>query len=392
MKRLLFSKKIFNYYSLLFIIFIIGLSLRTVKFRLLSVLEADEGRDLLVARHIVKFGEFVLLGHNSAGISGFYHGPYYYYLLAFLTFLYDNSYFIFTVMTIWHSLGIVLIFYTGKNLVNTRSGIIACLFYSLSLFLITTNNIWGFFISFQLFILSFFFFSLYYRKKSKIYFYLHVFLLVLSFATEYSTILIVPVFVFWTYIINRKKNNINNKFLLLKTVFFYLVCLIISFIPQIIYFGIKTKYFFVETNLSNLVFRFHMVITDFFLNVFSNKAPYIVFYILFILFPWLILKINRNKNNIPFNELIIIFVPIFGLIGASVKSDVYSHHLLYLYVFLFLGLGIIIDRISERKNFLAVLLVFPILLSIIPNKYFFISNINNSLLQVDKATENIKKR
>ena len=89
------AKKINFIWVFLFIIFFIGLILRLVKLNYFSRLEPDEGRDLLVARHIALFGDNLVLGHDASGIEGLFYGPYYYYLLAFFNLINDNPYFIF---------------------------------------------------------------------------------------------------------------------------------------------------------------------------------------------------------------------------------------------------------------------------------------------------------
>ncbi len=91
----------------------------------------DEGRDVIVAREILR-GEFTLLGPRSSA-GDFFMGPFYYYLISPFLFLanYDPvgpaiMVALFGIATVW------LIYYTGQKFFNRETGIIAALLYSFS--------------------------------------------------------------------------------------------------------------------------------------------------------------------------------------------------------------------------------------------------------------------
>lgn len=388
-----FSKKVHisNEVIFLLLIFLLGLLLRLVKFHFFSSLEADEGRDLLVARHMVRFGEFILLGHHCAGISGFYYGPFYYYFLALLTYLFNSPYLIFLFMTIWCSTGTISMFYIGKNLINKHVGLISALLYGVSFLMISTNNIWGPYVSFQIFILSLLFFSFYYRYKNRAFLYLHVFLFTLSFSMEYSYVIVLPVFIAWAYYLSKLK----NKSSFVKTAFLYIFFLSITFIPQFIYFGSKIKYFFMAKNWLSSDSSFFLgikTIKEQFFPALFNYAPQIVLYIICVLFPWFLLRVNKNKEAISTNKFFILVTPVFGLIASLISPNRSITYLLCLYLFFFLSLGLMIDYIAPKKNLLTLMLIVPIVIGLLPtNAFFYSSSQNNSLIGAEKVANTIKK-
>ncbi len=99
----------------------------------------DEGRDVLVAKHILE-GDFTLLGPRSSA-ADFYYGPIYYYLITpFLwLFRYDPvgpAVFI----AITGIAAVFLVYYVGKYFFGEKAGVIASLLYAVSPLVITYSR------------------------------------------------------------------------------------------------------------------------------------------------------------------------------------------------------------------------------------------------------------
>ncbi len=367
-----------------------------MKLNYFSRLEPDEGRDLLVARHIALFGDNLVLGHDASGIEGLFYGPYYYYLLAFFNLINDNPYFIFFLISIWHSLSTIFVFLIGKNFINKYVGLIFAVFYAFSSLIIMTNNVWGAYQGFQIFILSFLFFSFYYRYHFKSFWYIHIFFFTLAFAIQYSNITILPLFIFWSFLIQSESNNLFKKLLIfLKIILIYIIPLIITFIPQIIYF---------KENIFSFISQKDVILNFFALVENFNRKSWMLFDVLFygktMFFGWIFiaifiiwyLKTINPKRKQQVNIKILIFGFITGFIISSFKITSYAHNFLHLYLLFFLVLASIIENISE--NIIARVLLTTLILSgiIIPFKIYHSNLVGNQLKEIDLITNSVIKK
>ncbi len=92
----------------------------------------DEGRDVLVVKHMIVDGKFTLLG-PTASVGGFFMGPIYYYFMAPFLWAWNLNpvgpaimVALFGIATVW------LIWKIGSEVFSHRIGLIAALLYSLS--------------------------------------------------------------------------------------------------------------------------------------------------------------------------------------------------------------------------------------------------------------------
>lgn len=122
------DKKYYRWF-LVFVI-IIGFLFRLYYFLNWAVFQADEGRDLLVARHIVVYNEQIRIGHNTSGIPGASYPPFYYYLLAAVTKIKDNPFFIYFFFVVFNTSSILFVYLAANNFFNYRVGIYSALFYA----------------------------------------------------------------------------------------------------------------------------------------------------------------------------------------------------------------------------------------------------------------------
>lgn len=103
----------------------------------------DEGRDVLVARHILQ-GDLTLLG-PTASVGGFFLGPIYYYMMAPFLFLFNYNpvgpavmVALFGVATVW------LVYYVTKQFFGYYPGLIASVLYAVSpLVILYSRSSWN---------------------------------------------------------------------------------------------------------------------------------------------------------------------------------------------------------------------------------------------------------
>lgn len=337
----------------------------------MSQLEPDEGRDLLVARHIAVFGERPLIGHWTAGISDFRYGPYYYYLLSLINTLGDSPYFIFMFFTIWHSLSTVFLFFIGKNFVNEKVGKITALLYAASYIMIVTNNIWSAYFSFQLIILSFFFFSFYYKTKKNYYLYTHILFLTLSVGTQYANIILLPGFILWSFLIGKKslKKTEASLFLLFKNAGMYFGALLLSFLPHIFYYKSElldvAENFMRDSNTISVRF-FIQIMAENLQNIFRQLFKFptrSLLYIGILIMVWVYVCLRR-RALVRENLLLVATMFFSSLVVASLfTTSVQIYYLLSLYIFIFLGFGIIVNALT-KSGVIQLILIMPILVAI----------------------------
>jgi len=91
----------------------------------------DEGRDVLVVKHILE-GKFTLLG-PTASVGGFFLGPiYYYFMTPFLWLFNYNPVGPAVMVALFGVATVFLIYKVGSEFFGEKAGLIAALFYSTS--------------------------------------------------------------------------------------------------------------------------------------------------------------------------------------------------------------------------------------------------------------------
>lgn len=119
-------------YGSLFLIFLLGLFLRTYRLDEILRFFYDQGRDALVVYDILQRGKLTLIGPTT-GIEGIFLGPFYYYLITPAYFLGNGDP---AVAATWvsfvNSLAIFVIFFTGRKLFGNVAGLISAFLFALS--------------------------------------------------------------------------------------------------------------------------------------------------------------------------------------------------------------------------------------------------------------------
>jgi hypothetical protein len=90
----------------------------------------DQARDAFMAQEIL-MGDLKIIG-PPASISGLFHGPVYWYLIAPFYFLSSSPIIAATFIRIFNVLSVVLIYLIGKSLLSRKVGLIAALVYAFS--------------------------------------------------------------------------------------------------------------------------------------------------------------------------------------------------------------------------------------------------------------------
>lgn len=117
---------------LLLIIFLIGLTLRTINLKDTFIFGYDQTRDAQRIFDIIYNRDIKLVGPES-DIPGIFHGPLFYYLIAPIYFLrnFDANY-VALFLVLLNLTGIFIVYQIGKTLFNNKVGLIAGLLWSFS--------------------------------------------------------------------------------------------------------------------------------------------------------------------------------------------------------------------------------------------------------------------
>lgn len=135
LKKTLFSKES---------VILIGILLLTLFLRIYRIDEyltflGDEGRDVLVVKHILE-GDLTLLG-PTASVGGFFLGPIYYYLMApFLLLFNYNPIGPAVMVAIFGAATVFLVYFLSKEFFNAKVGLVAALLYAVSPLVITYSR------------------------------------------------------------------------------------------------------------------------------------------------------------------------------------------------------------------------------------------------------------
>ncbi|MBI1919242.1 glycosyltransferase family 39 protein, partial [Candidatus Microgenomates bacterium] len=122
----------FNWLNLSLVgILLLAAFLRLYKISDYMTFLGDEGRDVLIVKHLLE-GDLVGLG-PTASVGGFFTGPIYYYLMApFLWLFRLNPVGPAIMVALFGIATVFLVFLAGKIFFNTKAGIIASALYTVS--------------------------------------------------------------------------------------------------------------------------------------------------------------------------------------------------------------------------------------------------------------------
>ena len=389
------------------LILILGLLLRIFRFSDTLQLDADQAMAYILADRIINQKHFLMVGPIISVENVNILAPTYYYLIAFLYFIFRNELSISLIFLFINLLGIYLIYLTSKQIVNTKSSLLGALFFSLSSTMVNySRNIWEphlipFFV-----ILSIFLLILAYKSNNTIYLFLSVFTFYISLM-YISSLLLLPVFFYLTFIIARK---IDRKSALIKTFLIYFFTTILFYINLII-FEYHNGFSSIKVILKtfNIYFVSSPVRWIFLKSVFNNFIRFsesiinsdfnslLIFFLLVFILPFLgQQKYIKNQTVLK----IISFSMIFSLFLSGIykrKSYPYRYASIYPIFFVLLGFAIYkLTLIRKKGLILKIGWIYPILFLIyfvFSNMYQYKINLTNEHLfnykQIDKYTDKI---
>lgn len=181
------------YRWLIVLIFILGLALRFWLFFIEARFPGDTARDLLIGMHIVKYGEFPIIGHYASG-NVFFYPPYYFYLHGFLYTIFHQPRIIIGLSVVWQSLSILVVYKIGKKLFDIQTGIVASFVVATAQYFVRQGS-WMYSgpLATPLFLFSFLFFIQWLETKKMILFALSVVGLVVASFVSYAILIYLPV-------------------------------------------------------------------------------------------------------------------------------------------------------------------------------------------------------
>lgn len=116
---------------IIFGLLLLGITIRLLYFPKNVYFGFDQARDAFVVQEILG-GHLKVVGPTTS-IPGLFHGALYYYLYApFYLIAQGSPLLVSLFLRLVNSLGIILIFFTAKNLFNTKVGLLSALFYTFS--------------------------------------------------------------------------------------------------------------------------------------------------------------------------------------------------------------------------------------------------------------------
>lgn len=328
----------------------------------------DQGRDYMAIKNIVVNRKPTLigseLGGGMAGLNGFFHGPFYFYLLS-ATFVIFNGdpYGGLLLMFIFGISTIILGFLLGKKILGTTGGIIMAFLIALSPPIIAQSRfIWNPHPSSFFILLAFYFIYLSFNKK-KIYLFLGAFFtgFIYNFETAIAVPMSVVVFFYMLFLLRKQ----------LTLLFFVLAGFILSYSP-IILFNIKHKLLILKglTNYFSQPITTTFKIESYpFLHNFSDTFPHqkilppmLVLIVFISSLIYFMIKEKRDKKYYFIVFLIFNWVVTF-IIMSLVKTHIFEYYLIHLnFINMFLFCYIFV--ISYKRRYYPLLILFSVLLGI----------------------------
>lgn len=312
----------------------------------------DQGREYLAAKGIVVSHKFILigteLGAGSAGISGIFHGPMYYYLLTIPFVLFNgNPYGAIWLMFLFSVLAIIAGYFLGKKIWGTPWGIfVAFLFAASPPFISQARFMWSPNPPTVFIVLAFFFVYQYLQtRKTWAIFWAAFFS---GFVYNFEFALAVPmVLTLIVYSLLLRQKGIRYYAAMFGGV-------IVAFLPMIL-FEVRHHFLAVHGVVSYLSHKTTgKVHQSFFDNVaghwtafFNNVAdtfpqhayiPGIILLVALLLFGCWYLFREKNENMKYFFIYLLLLLPINVVVFGFLRNTVYHYYLTDLnvvYIFLF---------------------------------------------------------
>lgn len=354
---------------ILILVLLVGAIFRLYKINEYMTFLGDEGRDVIVVRNLLKFGDPILIGPGTS-VGGMYLGPIYYYFMA--PFLFLANYSPVGPAVAVALLGVATIYFVylaGKKWFSEKVGIIASILYAISPTVIQYSrsswnpNIMPFFALLSVY-------SIWKVYKENKFRWLIVTAVAMAFVMQshYLGILLAPtLFIYW--LISYLKNRKNNKDLARYTIyavliFVFLMSPLAIFDLRHDYMNTKALYKFLTVRQETVsarpwsaVPKMYPILTEINTSLLTAKeliSGKIVTALFVVFTAWQVF--SKRKRILDENILLVILWMAFGLIGFGIyKQHIYDHYFGFLFVAPFLITSLFFEKIISVNGKLKIL-------------------------------------
>lgn len=310
---------------LLFVL--VGIFLRFYRFDIAIGWWGDSARDYLVAYHLAKFNETLMVGHFATGLSnGFYHPPYYYYFISVLIRIFESPFFAIGFFTLLHSLSILTMYGIGKELHGWRTGLFSAGFFAISAKMVNTSRaLISANATLPLIMFSLLFYIKGIKNAHKGYVYFALALLFIAGSLWYGTFTLLPymlLFALWKF---RKQ----NRFLITLAIYI-LVGLMIVVFPLVLFFGIDrvSAVFLPQNSISidkSFFGSFIDIVRVYFIAVFDHNLRFSLYgrVLLVLLILFLMWKSRHSLTALVLPISAVVYV---ALLGSLRRGEFLVHY------------------------------------------------------------------
>ncbi len=367
--------------KLLLLLVFVGIVLRFYRFGDTIGWWGDAARDYLVALHLAKFNETLLVGHFATGLAGgFYHPPYYYYFISLLIRIFESPFFATGFFTLLHSLSIFTMYGIGKELYDRRVGLLSAGFFALSAKMVNTSRgLISANATLPLVMLSLLFYIKGIKNAHKGYVCLALTLLFIAGSFWYGAFTLLPymlILAFWKF-------RSQNRFLITLVIYIF-VGLMVVVLPLVLYFGID-RVIAVFLPQSSIRFDFSLfgsfidIVQIYFIAVFDQNSLFAIYGAVFLLLLTLFLvwKSPCSLSKLILPTFAVVYI---ALLGSLRRGEFLVHYLTPYEPILFLVAGYLLAKAfryaqGSRLLQICVIGVGGALLLIISNNFSYIKYI-----------------
>lgn len=350
--------------TLLFILVVIAVWLRTYQISEILFFGPEQGRDALAVKQIIG-GDLTLLGPKT-DIEGVFHGPMFYYLLTIPYFLFDGN----PVKTaisiiILNSLSVLLIFYLGKQLFSPTVGIISAILLTFSPRAIDYNRWLSNATLVPLFSLLFIFFLFKVSKKKYNYLILVGLLAGLLIQLQLLNGLFILPLLFFFFLWLRKLPPLKHIFIAVTSFLFALSSFFIFDIrPDFLNTrGIINLLESKSTEGSQFTISFRESFNRFGEEIIRFISPNLTMIASFIFILGVIIIISRISYRFNNYSLVILWLSIPLIMLSLSRNSVLNHYFLFSTPAIILTAAIAINQLKNYLNSLPVLTVILLLIA-----------------------------
>lgn len=323
----------------------------------------DQGRDYMAVKNIIVNHKPTLIGAEvgagMAGLSGLFHGPFYFYLLGVSFILFGGDpYGGILIMFLFGLLTIIAGFFFGKKAMGINGGLVVAFLIALSPPIIAQSRfIWSPHPASLFILLAFYFIYLSYERKKR-YVFLSAFLTGFIYNFEFAMAVPLSFAVFFYMLFLLRKELWLFSFVVLGFIAAYSPLLLFEIrhgFPAIRGFG---SYFF-HSSKSSISINFNPFMHNF-SDTFPAQSviPPIIILFVFILGLMYFLLREKNKKIRHFIYFSIFTWIITFVIMAFVKTYIFEYYLIHLnFITIFLFSYIVVSAYQKKHTYFKILFV-----------------------------------